>query len=68
MPTRLPYTKVYLAALKMGYTRHDLAAMPYGEIVFDLAAANDEETDKPAHKPDVAVRKATQQDIRDMLG
>ena len=58
---------MFLAALRMGYTRRDLAVMPYGEVVFDLAALN-EDTTKHEKEPDVAVRKATQEDIRAMLG
>jgi hypothetical protein len=57
---------VWLAALKLGYTRRDLAIMPYGEVIFDLAAMNDGETTKHEQEPDVA--EATQDDIRTMLG
>lgn len=57
-----------MSALKLGYTRRDLAVMPYGEIIFDLAAMNDGEPVKSEQEADVTVTKATQQDIRTMLG
>lgn len=69
-PSRLHYSKVWLSALRLGYTRSDLAVMPYGEVIFDLAAMNDDGGSKQEHKheqkPDVT--KATQEDIRTMLG
>lgn len=63
--TRLPFTQVFLAAMRFGYSRRDLAVMPYGEVVFDLAAMNEgaNEEEAPA-----AVEMATQDDIRSMLG
>lgn len=63
--TRLPFTQVFLAAMRFGYSRRDLAVMPYGEVVFDLAATNEgaNEEEAPA-----AVEMATQEDIRRMLG
>ena len=64
--SRLHYSKVWLAALRLGYTRSELAAMPYGEIIFDLAASNDAGSTKHEREPDVA--DATQEDIRAMLG
>ena len=73
-PSRLHYTKVWLSALKMGYSRTDLADMPYGEVVFDLAALNEdrEEASRKAKeqvdRDGVEVRDATQEDIRTMLG
>ena len=67
-PDPLHYSKVWLSALRLGYSRHDLAVMPYGEVIFDLAAANDEGPTKQEQEVDVAVTKATQQDIRTMLG
>ena len=68
-PDRLHYSKVWLSALRLGYSRHDLALMPYGEVIFDLAAANDERPTKKEQEADVTnVTKATQQDIRTMLG
>lgn len=54
----MPFTQAFLAAMRMGYTRRDLALMPYGEVVFDLAALNEEH----------GVAMATQEDIRSMLG
>lgn len=42
--------------------------MPYGEVIFDLAAMNDDRSNKDEQKADVAVTKATQNDIRTMLG
>lgn len=59
---------MWIAALRLGYTRHDLAVMPYGEVIFDLAAMNDQGTAKQEEEPDVDVRNATQDDIRTMLG
>ncbi|MBR3223746.1 MAG: hypothetical protein IKF78_00300 [Atopobiaceae bacterium] len=67
-PDRLHYTKVWLSALRMGYSRHELSVMPYGEIIFDLAAMNDARPSKQEEETDVTVRKATQEDIRSMLG
>lgn len=67
-PDRLHYSKVWLSALRLGYSRHDLALMPYGEVIFDLAAMNDATPIKKEQEADVAVSKATQQDIRTMLG
>ncbi len=67
-PSRLHYTKVWLSALKVGYTRRELAVMPYGEIIFDLAAMNEDRATKEEQKADVTVTEATQQDIRTMLG
>lgn len=64
----MPYTQVFLAAMKMGYSRRDLAVMPYGEVVFDLAAMNDVGQTKQEQDAGVTVRKATQDDIRTMLG
>jgi len=66
--TRLPYSKVWVAALRLGYTRRDLAALPYGEVLFDLAATNDDTTAGQEQGPDVTITKATQEDIRTMLG
>ena len=57
---------MWLAALKLGYTRRELADMPFGEIIFDLAAANDDGGTK--QKKDADVVDATQEDIRTMLG
>ena len=59
---------MWIAALRLGYTRRDLAVMPYGEVIFDLAAMNDKGTAKQEEEPDVDVRNATQDDIRTMLG
>ena len=67
-PSRLHYSKVWLSALRMGYSRRELAVMPFGEVIFDLAAMNDDAPDKKEQNSDVAVRKATQEDIRTMLG
>ena len=63
-PSRLHYTKVWAAALKMGYTRRELAVMPFGEIVFDLAAMGEEQE----VEQEQGVTMATQEDIRSMLG
>lgn len=41
--------------------------MPYGEVIFDLAAMNDGRPTKQEKEAEV-VTKATQQDIRTMLG
>ncbi len=57
-----------MSALKLGYTRRELAVMPYGEIIFDLAAMNDGGSSKQEQNAGVTVTKATQQDIRTMLG
>lgn len=54
--------------MKLGYTRRDLAVMPYGEVIFDLAAMNDGESANREKEAGGAVRKATQADIRSMLG
>lgn len=67
-PDRLHYTKVWLSALRIGYSRRELSVMPYGEIIFDLAAMNDARPSKQEEDTDVTVRKATQEDIRSMLG
>lgn len=67
-PSRLHYSKVWVSALRLGYTRTELAVMPYGEIIFDLAAMNDGGPTKSEQEVDVTVTKATQQDIRTMLG
>lgn len=64
----MPYTQVFIAALKLGYSRRDLAVMPYGEVIFDLAAMSGGTTAKNGQTGDVAVAEATQQDIRTMLG
>lgn len=64
--TRMPYTKAYMAALKLGYTRYDLTVMPYGEVIFDFAAMNDGRPTEQEQQPDVV--DATQEDIRTMLG
>lgn len=61
--TRLPFTQVFLAAMRFGYSRQDLAVMPYGEVIFDLAATNEGSDDTESH-----VEMATQEDIRSMLG
>lgn len=63
--TRLPYTQVFLAAMRYGYSRQDLAVMPYGEVIFDLAAMNEDSRDNEAP---ANVEMATQEDIRSMLG
>lgn len=65
-PSRLHYSKVWLSALRLGYTRKELAVMPYGEIIFDLAAMNEDKPTKQEKEPDVV--DATQEDIRTMLG
>lgn len=62
--TRLPFTQVFLAAMRYGYTRRDLAEMPYGEVIFDLAAMNE----SPSDGDTGSVAMATQEDIRSMLG
>ena len=60
---------MWLSALRLGYSRRELAAMPYAEIIFDLAAMNDTRSStKKEEETDVTVRKATQEDIRSMLG
>ena len=59
---------MWLSALRLGYSRRELAAMPYAEIIFDLAAMNDTRPSKQEEETDVTVRKATQEDIRSMLG
>lgn len=41
--------------------------MPYGEVIFDLAAMNDGGSTRQEKDAEV-VAKATQQDIRTMLG
>jgi len=63
--TRLPFTQVFLAAMRYGYSRRDLAVMPYGEVIFDLAAMNEGSNDDDAP---ASVEMATQEDIRNMLG
>lgn len=63
--TRLPFTQVFLAAMRYGYSRRDLAVMPYGEVIFDLAAMNEGSAD--GDEPE-SVEMATQEDIRSMLG
>lgn len=68
LPSRLHYSKVWISALKLGYTRSDLAVMPYGEVIFDLAALNDGREPKDEEDTSVSVTKATQEDIRTMLG
>lgn len=67
-PDPLHYSKVWVSALRLGYSRSELAVMPYGEVIFDLAAMNDATPIKKEQEADVAVSKATQQDIRTMLG
>lgn len=42
--------------------------MPYGEVIFDLAAMNDDISTKKKQNSDVTVTEATQSDIRTMLG
>lgn len=59
---------MWVSALRLGYTRRELAVMPYGEIIFDLAAMNDGGSTKSEQTAGVTVTKATQQDIRTMLG
>lgn len=63
--TRLPFTQVFLAAMRFGYSRRDLAEMPYGEVIFDLAASNESPGDAGDSE---SVEMATQEDIRSMLG
>lgn len=58
---------MWLAALRLGYTRRDLSVMPFGEVIFDLAAMNDDGDAKHERELDVTVRKATQEDIRTIL-
>lgn len=65
-PSRLHYSKVWVSALRLGYSRQELAVMPYGEIIFDLAAMNDGKPTEQETEPDVV--DATQEDIRTMLG
>ena len=67
-PSRLHYSKVWLSAMRMGYSRRDLAVVPYGEVIFDLAALNDGVDREQEDEPRVTVTKATQEDIRTMLG
>jgi len=67
-PDPLHYSKVWVSALRLGYSRRELAVMPYGEVIFDLAAMNDATPIKKEQEADVVVSKATQQDIRTMLG
>lgn len=68
-PSRLHFTKVWLAALKLGYSRQELASMSYGEIIFDLAALNeDREAAQNKSEQEPGVVDATQEDIRAMLG
>ena len=62
--TRLPFTQVFLAAMRFGYSRRDLAEMPYGEVIFDLAAMNE----GAGEDEGAGVEMATQEDIRNMLG
>jgi hypothetical protein len=57
--------QVFLAAMRYGYSRQDLAVMPYGEVIFDLAAMNEDSRDNEAP---ANVEMATQEDIRSMLG
>ena len=59
---------MWVAALKLGYSRKELAVMPYGEVIFDLAAMSDNVADKRNNESEVAVKRATQADIRSMLG
>ena len=59
---------MWVSALRLGYTRSDLAVMPYGEVIFDLAALNDGGESKDEKEAGVTVTKATQEDIRTMLG
>ena len=42
--------------------------MPYGEVIFDLAAINNDRQKEQEQASDVTVTKATQADIRSMLG
>ena len=65
--TRLPFTQVFLAAMRYGYSRRDLAVMPYGEVIFDLAAMNEGNNQKDEQQT-AHVEMATQEDIRRMLG
>lgn len=58
---------MWVSSLKLGYSRQDLAVMPYGEVIFDLAAMNDGGSTRQEKDAEV-VAKATQQDIRTMLG
>lgn len=56
---------MFLAAMRLGYSRRDIATLPYGELIYELAAMNEGDAhDEP--KQDVAM--ATQEDIRSMLG
>lgn len=59
---------MWVSSLRLGYTRQDLAVMPYGEVIFDLAAINDDRQKEQEQASDVTVTKATQADIRSMLG
>lgn len=48
--------------MRLGYTRADLATLPYGEVIYDLAAMNEEPIEE------ASITMATQEDIRNMLG
>jgi hypothetical protein len=61
----MPFTQTFLAAMKLGYSRAELASMPYGEVIFDLAAMNEDTDDEQESQ---VVTTATQEDIRSMLG
>ena len=65
---RLHFSMVWVAALKLGYTRRDLADMPYGEVIFDLAAMSGGRQPEQETNSGAAVSMATQEDIRSMLG
>lgn len=56
-----------LAAMKLGYTRRDLFEVTYSELAWDFEAMRERDADNKAES-DGAVKEATQDDIRRMLG
>ncbi len=60
--TERPYTAMYVGALRMGLSSRDLAEMPFGRVALMLAEWGDMNT------PDgERVRRATQDDIKEIL-
>lgn len=68
---KLTYTSLCLAAMRVGYTRSDLFRATYSEIAWAFEAmrlrdGGSDETEQETNGG--AVREATQDDIRRMLG
>ena len=60
---RLTHTRMWLQAIRLGYSRRELMDMTVAELLWDFEAMK---VDEP--KDNDGVRDATQEDIRNLLG